>query len=53
MYSFLKFPYLPIMEIMLKYIFDLIKVGPKYFSLFRNWYILQISAGSLDAGHLF
>ena len=25
----------------------------KYFSLFVNWYILQISAGSLDAEHLF
>ena len=24
----------------------------KYFSLFVNWYILQISAGSLDAEHL-
>ena len=33
--------------------YDFIKVGSKYFSVYGNWYIFQISAGSLDAEHLF
>ena len=56
--SFLEFPYLLIMEIILELIYDFNKVLLKYFSLeilkyFVNWYILQISAGSLDAEHFF
>ena len=41
------------MEIIFESIYELIKVGSKYFSLFVNWYILQISTGSLDAELLF
>ena len=50
--SFLKFPYLLVMGIILEKIYDLIKVGQKCFSVFGNWYILQFSAGSLEAEHL-
>ena len=49
--TFLRFQCLLIMGITLELFYDLIKVGPKYFSVFRNCYILQIFPGSLDAGH--
>ena len=51
--SFLKFTYLLIMGIILEQIHDLIKVGPKYFSMFVHWFNLQISARSLDVENLF
>ena len=30
----------------------MIKVSPKYFTVFGNWYVLEIFAMSLDAEHL-